>query len=268
MNIAVIGGTGTLGSLVVAELSRRGHAVRALSRSPPAVAAVEHRAIDLVPGAGLKAALEGVDVVVDAANSRGRTMREVLVGGTQRAARAAVHAGVRHYVLISIIGIDAVATGYYRAKLDQETALATVGGAELPHTVLRATQFHQLLDSVFTKVGRGGILPAGRLPLQPVDPAEVAVTVADLIERGPGEGRAEFGGPESRSLGELARQWMAARGARRLLIALPPAGRTARALRAGALTSDTARRGRRTFQEWLHAPGDPFSLAGAGDLAD
>jgi uncharacterized protein YbjT (DUF2867 family) len=251
MNIAVIGGTGTLGSLAASELARRGHAVRVVSRSPRTDSPVEHRAVDLTTGAGLDAALDGVEVVVDAANAQGRSMRELLVGGTRRAAEAGVRAGVNHHVLISVVGIEAVPTAYYKVKLEQEAALAAVPGQALARTVLRATQFHQLLDSAFAAAGRIGVLPGGHIVLQPVDPAEVAVTVADLIERGPGEGRIEFSGPERLTLGELARQWKAARGVRRLLIPVPPVGRTISALRAGALTSETAPRGRVTFADWL-----------------
>jgi uncharacterized protein YbjT (DUF2867 family) len=255
VNIGVIGGTGTLGSLAASELSRRGHAVRVVSRTPRSDPQVEHRAVDLTTGAGLDAALEGVDVVVDAANAQGRSMRELLVGGTRRVAGAGVRAGVSHHILMSIVGIEAVPTGYYKAKLDQEAALAAVPGAALARTVLRATQFHQLLEWAFSSAGRLGVLPGGRIVLQPVDPAEVAVALADLIERGPGESRVEFAGPERLTLGELAGQWRAARDARRVLIPIPPVGRTISALRAGALTSDTAPRGRVTFAEWLRDRG-------------
>ncbi|HEX8975497.1 MAG TPA: NAD(P)H-binding protein [Solirubrobacteraceae bacterium] len=251
MNVAVIGGTGTFGRHAVAELTRRGHTVRVLSRTAQPDTAVEHRAVDLLTGAGLSAGLEGAEVVVDAANAQGRSMRELLVGGTRRLAEAGARAGVGHHVLISIIGIEAVPTGYYGAKLEQEAALAAVAGDALAHTVLRATQFHQLLDWAFSTTARSGMLPGGRIVLQPVDPADVAVRLAELIERGPGEGRVELAGPEVVTLGQLAREWRAARGVRRLIIPVPPAARMIRALQAGALTSTTAPRGQRTFSDWL-----------------
>jgi nucleoside-diphosphate-sugar epimerase len=203
-------------------------------------------------GAGLDEALDGVDAVVDAANAQGRSMHDVLVAGTRRVAKAGVRTGVTHHVLISIIGIDTVPVGYYAAKLAQEAALDAVAGPGLARTVLRATQFHPLLNRAFSAASRVGVLPTGRLALQPVDPAEVAGVLVDVIERGPGSGRIEFAGPEIVSLGELAQQWASARGARRLPIPVPPIGRTVRALRAGALTSVTALRGQVTFADWLH----------------
>jgi uncharacterized protein YbjT (DUF2867 family) len=254
--IAVTGGTGTLGGLVVAELARRGHAVRVLSRSPRSGVGGEHHAIDLRTGAGLEEALAGVEVVVDAANAQGRAMREVLVSGTRRLAEAASRAGAAHHILVSIVGIDDVPVAYYKAKREQEAALDAVAGSGLARTVLRATQFHPLLNWAFSAAGRAGVLPSGRVALQPVDPAEVARLLADLIERGPGDGRIEFAGPEILTLSQLARQWAAWRNTRRLLVPLPPLGHTVRALRSGALTSSTAPRGELTFTDWLRRRGN------------
>jgi uncharacterized protein YbjT (DUF2867 family) len=249
MNIAVVGGTGTVGSLAVAELARRGHQVRVLSRSPGAVEDVLRHPVDLSTGAGLDAGLAGVQVVLDAANAtRGRALREVLVGGTRRLLEAGARAGVQHHVLISIVGIESVPVGYYKVKLEQEEALAA---ARVPVTVLRATQFHQLVAGVMKASSRFGVLPGGRIQLQPVDPAEVAVRLAEIIEGGPGEGRQELAGPEILPLGELARTWMAATGKRRPSIPIPPLSGTVRALQRGALTSSSASRGQLTFAEWL-----------------
>jgi hypothetical protein len=77
--------------------------------------------------------------------------------------------------------------------------------------------------------------------------------MAELIERGPGEGRVQLAGPEVLTLGQLAREWMTIRGARRFLVPVPPAGGMLRRLQAGALTSQTAPRGKRTFGDWLRA---------------
>jgi uncharacterized protein YbjT (DUF2867 family) len=159
-------------------------------------------------------------------------------------------------VLVSILGIDAVPVGYYKFKREQEAALHAVRGSGLARTVLRATQFHPLLNWAFSTAGRVGVLPSGRVVLQPVDPAEVARVLADLIERGPGESRIEFAGPEILTLGQLARQWASSRHARRLLVPLPPLGQTGRALRSGALTSSSAPRGELTFAGWLRRTGN------------
>jgi len=78
MRIAIAGGTGTLGSLVAAELSRRGHDVRVLSRHAP-----EYR-VDLGTGDGLGRGLAGCDVVVDASNNSSKRAAQILVEGSRR----------------------------------------------------------------------------------------------------------------------------------------------------------------------------------------
>lgn len=252
MRIAVVGGTGTLGSAVVAELGRRGHEAVALSRHPTAGQAVEHRRVDLTTGEGLQTALTGTEAVVDAsdANPSRRAMRAVLLDGTRRLLDAEYAAGVGLHVLISIVGIEQVPFGYYRVKLEQERLLA---GSEVPASVLRATQFHQLLDKVFTAAARGGVLPGGRIPLQPVDAHEVASAVVDLVEDGRRAARQQLAGPEVVPLGELARSWRAARRRHRLVVPVPAAGGIGRALGAGGLTAPDARRGTLTFAQWLAA---------------
>jgi nucleoside-diphosphate-sugar epimerase len=111
--VAVVGGTGTLGALVVAELVDRGATVRVLSRNAAAVpTGAEHRRVDLTNGEGLAGALAGATVVVDAANSN-RGAEQTLVAGTGRLLDAGAAAGVGHHLAISIVGIDLVPVSYY-----------------------------------------------------------------------------------------------------------------------------------------------------------
>jgi uncharacterized protein YbjT (DUF2867 family) len=244
MQVVVTGGTGVLGREVVAELARRGHEVRVLARRSP-----EHP-VDLTTGDGLGAALEGVDVVVDASNAGpGRKAAEaLLIGGTRRLLVAEQAAGVAHHVGVSIVGIDRVPSGYYRVKLDQE---AVVKASPVPWTLVRATQFHSLLDQVFGAMARFGVLPDAAVPMQPVDPHEVAVVLADTAEAEASGATTQFGGPERRTAAELARTWRLETGRRALLVPVPPAGAAGRALRAGALTNPGAWTGRTTFADWL-----------------
>jgi nucleoside-diphosphate-sugar epimerase len=117
MRVAVTGGTGTVGKQTVLELAERGHEVCQLSRRAPTEpnAGAAHYSVDLTTGAGLDRALDGIQAVVDAANSMAsfRLSREVLVGGSGRLAAAAAAAGVEHHVLRSIVGIEDVPTSYY-----------------------------------------------------------------------------------------------------------------------------------------------------------
>jgi uncharacterized protein YbjT (DUF2867 family) len=255
MRAAVVGGTGTFGALAAAELRRRGHEVVVLSRRPGnGTGAADHRRVDLSTGEGLPGALDGIDIVVDSANATrpGRAMREVLVGGTRRLLDAGAQAGVRHHALVSIVGIDRVPVSYYKVKLEQEQALAS---AKLPASILRATQFHQLVDKLFSVASRFGALPTGAIRLQPVDPAEVAAVLAAALEQGPWPGRIEIAGPEVMSLTDLAGVWRAARGIRRLLVPVPALGKAGHALRDGALTAPDGPRGSIDFRDWLSRSG-------------
>jgi uncharacterized protein YbjT (DUF2867 family) len=236
MRIAIAGGTGTVGAEAARELEHRGHAVRVLSRHAP-----EHP-VELRDGSGLAAALDGVEVVVDAANGN----RNVLVDGTARLLRAAKEAEVRHYVGVSIVGVDRVGLRYYKAKLAQEELIQRSG---VPWTVVRATQFHPFVARTFATSARLGIVPCLKFPMQPVDPREVGRVLAETAEAEPSLAITQFAGPEVLSACELARRWRLRTGSHAVLVRLP----VTRALRSGGLTNPGARRGGVTFDKWLEA---------------
>ena len=236
LTIAIAGGTGTVGAEAARDLERRGHAVRVLSRHAP-----EHP-VDLRDGSGLAEALDGVDVVVNAANGN----RKVLVDGTTLLLRAAKEAEVGHYVGISIIGVDRVGIGYYKAKLAQEELTQRSG---VPWTIVRATQFHPFLAQIFATSARFGIVPCLKFPIQPVDPRELGRVLAETAEAQPLRVIAQFAGPEILSAGDLARSWRRQTGSHALPVRLP----VTRALRSGALTNPDARHGTVTFDRWLAA---------------
>lgn len=250
--ILVTGGNGGLGRAVVARLAGAGPAVRVMSRQPAAPgapAAYEWAQADLATGAGLGAALAGVDVVVHAATSSARHTREVDVDGTQRLIAAARAAGVRHLVYISIVGTDQVPFAYYRHKAAAEQVVERGG---LPWTILRATQFHTLLDGMLAWLARWPlfVLPAGFV-FQPIETGEVARCLAELALGEP-QGRApDIGGPEVLRLEDLAVAWLAAHGQRRQVVALPLPGTFAAAVRQGRLTCPEQRYGTITWASWL-----------------
>jgi uncharacterized protein YbjT (DUF2867 family) len=212
-----------------------------------------HHEVDLVTGTGLRAALAGVDAIVDATNTSGsgRKATPVLVDGTRRLLDAEAGEGVGHHVAISIVGVDVVPLSYYRAKLAQERI---VGEGPVPWSIVRATQFHELLDWLFGITARARIVPAMGFPVAPVDPRFVAGVLAGAAEAGTGGRLAPVAGPQTAPLGELAREWTRAR--HRCLVALPlpllPAMR--RALCGGGLVpGPEAITGGPSFGEWLRA---------------
>ncbi len=245
MRIAIAGGTGTLGRHLTAELCSRGHEVRVLSRSAP-----QYR-VNLITGAGLGPALEGCDVVVDASNNNSRKAAQVLAGGTRRLLAAEQAAGVGHHVCVSIVGCDQVPLGYFRVKTDQENLVAQ---GPVPWTIVRATQFHELVAQAFEAAARWQVLPAPRGLLQPVAAAEVARYLAGLAERPPRRERAVVAGPEVSELRTLARTWRSVTGRRLALLPVYVPGQAGRALRGGALTTGHAgHRGSVSFSAWLEA---------------
>ncbi|MGA5731246.1 SDR family oxidoreductase [Streptomyces seoulensis] len=238
--ILVTGGTGTLGRPVTEQLRADGHEVRVLSRHSAPYAADLRRG-----GPALDAALAGVDTVVHCASSPN--------GGDEKAAAqlmaAARRAGVTHLVYISIVGVDRVPLPYYRAKLAVERRIEESG---LGWTVLRATQFHDLMVTFLGKLTAPplALLPAA-LSDQPVEVSEVAARLTELALASPAGRVPDLGGPEIRSVPSLARAYLNATGRRRRLLEVPLFGRTYDAFRTGGHLAPEQAVGKGTFEEYL-----------------
>ncbi|GAA4928024.1 SDR family oxidoreductase [Streptomyces coeruleoprunus] len=237
--ILVTGGTGTLGRHVVDRLRADGHDVRVLSRY-----SVPH-AVDLRDGKGLDAALEGVGTVVHCASTPS--------GGDERAARnlidGAQRTGVGHLVYISIVGVDRVPLRYYRAKLAVEQQIERSG---LGWTTLRTTQFHDLVLRFLEACARLPVLPVpAGVSDQPVEVTEVADRLAALAASAPAGRVPDMGGPEVRTLPDLARAYLRATGTRRPVVSVPLMGKAYRGFRAGGHLTPERAVGRGTFEEFL-----------------
>ena len=224
MRLLVAGGTGTAGRAVVQEAVRRGHEVRVLSHraggpaSAPGDGAVLVQG-DLVTGAGLAAALEGVEAVVDVSNTVTASHRRAaafFTAGTTHLVAAGGRAGVRHHVLLSIVGVDGSWLGYYRAKVDQERCLAArAPAAGVGHTVARATQFHDFALQTLERSGGRRLLVVPGVRVQPVDVSEVAAHLVALAEGSAGRSGPRPGRPAGRAAARAgAPGRRAARGAR------------------------------------------------------
>ncbi|MFB9234684.1 SDR family oxidoreductase [Plantactinospora siamensis] len=261
MLILVTGATGTLGTAVVPRLLADGHRVRATSRRPRSGGEVEWRVADLADGAGLDTALAGVAAVVHLATggTGGRRTARVDVAGTRRLVDAAATAGVRQLNYVSIVGIDRVPLAYYRHKLAAERV---VRAGAVPWSILRATQFPQLLDELLTRSSLFGTVVGDRNVLaQPVDPRDVADRIAGLVAAGPTGRIEDFAGPEVIRFSDAVRDWSGARGRRGRLLPVRLPGRLGRELRAGGLTNPGAAAGRRTWHGYL---ADTYGGSGAG----
>ena len=246
MDLLVTGGTGRLGRRLLEPLQAAGHSVRQMSRRGTGPGGVRG---DLATGRDLAAAAAGAQVVVHAASDARGNPWEVDVAGTRRLVEAVDRDRLQHLVYVSIVGVDRIPYGYYRAKYSAEQVLLASG---LPVTLLRVTQFHDFVDLLLDTARRGPVLPVPMgWRVQPVDVGEVAVHIAELCAAPPTGGVVEFGGPEELSAADLARAWAGARAPGTHVVATPVPGRLSTAFRDGAALTSGGPRGRRTYAQHL-----------------
>jgi uncharacterized protein YbjT (DUF2867 family) len=248
MDVLVTGGTGRLGRRLVQPLQDAGHTVKLMSRRGAGPGGIRG---DLATGRDLDTALAGAEVVVHAATDPQGDPWQVDVAGTRRLVQAVDRDRLRHLVYVSIVGVDRIPWGYYRAKFAAEQVLLA---SRLPVTLLRATQFHEFVDSMLDTARRGPVLPVPMgWRVQPVDVGDVAEHLADVVGRPPANGVVEFGGPEEVAAADLARAWAAARAPGAHVVATPVPGKMGAAFRDGAALPTGGERGRRTYGQHLHA---------------
>jgi uncharacterized protein YbjT (DUF2867 family) len=247
VNVTILGGTGALGRLLVRRLAGKGHTVTIAghSASPEPEPGLRGARVDLATGEGLSEAIAPAECVVHLASDP-RRPREVDVSGTERLLG---QIGDRHLVYVSIVGVDRHPLPYYRAKYATERLIEDAGGL---HTIIRATQFHDLIAYWIEGMTNSPIarVPRGYL-YQPIDIGEVAAEVGELVERRP-QGRApDLAGPEILGIEHLARTYMAAKGRNRPLVRYPKPGPVARAFRDGVHTNPDRAVGKVTWAEHL-----------------
>lgn len=240
MTILVTGSTGQLGSRTLTALKAAGHATRGVSRRGRDGSTVA----DLLTGQGVDEAMAGVSTVVHCAQTASKRDLQM----AENLAAAAKRAGVSHLVLISIVGIERIPLSYYtqRVKIEQIAARSDV-----PLTIQRATQFHSLVDSIFSAQRYLPMIFAPSARFQSISVHEVADRLTKLATGEP-KGRVDdIGGPEQRGVRELFDEWKKARGIRRgmLRFRFPVAAFTG--LDEGANLVSGTPYGTQTFAEYL-----------------
>jgi len=198
MKIVVIGGTGLIGSKLVEKLRDAGH---------DAFAASPNSGVDVFTGEGLAEALEDAQVVVDVANAPNWDDAAVM-NFFQTASRnllaAETTADVKHHVALSVVGADRLSeSGYMQAKMTQEE---TVRAGPVPYTILRATQFFELIGRIADSSMKGESVYLPPVFIQPESADDVAATLAELAMNEPVNGIVELAGPEEFRLDELVRR--------------------------------------------------------------
>jgi uncharacterized protein YbjT (DUF2867 family) len=252
MKIVVIGGTGLIGSKVVARLSEHGH---------EAVPASPRLGINTITGEGLAAALDGASVVIDVSNSPNfeyATALEFFETSTRNLLAAEAAAGVGHHVALSVVGTtelsesgdpETTTAGYFRAKLAQE---ALIQASSTPYSIVHATQFFEFVKSIADAATDGGSVRLPPVRFQPMAADDVASAVARVAVGAPMNGIVEVGGPDRFRFDELVRRVLAAGEDPRDVITDPEAGYFGIAVGERTLVpGDGARLGEIHLDDWL-----------------
>lgn len=222
----VIFGAGLIGSQLAAHLIGQGHDAVALGREA---------GIDTTTGEGVADAMAGAEVVVDLTNSPSWADDDVLAffrDSTAHLVAAGADAGVRHHVILSIVGVDRLTdSGYMRGKLAQE---AGVRAGDVPFTIVRSTQFFEFVPGIADAAADGDTVRATPGKLQPIASADVVAHLAEVVTGTPANGVVEIAGPEVLGIDELVRHLFAATGDPRTVVTDPASGYF------GAALDDTA----------------------------
>jgi len=241
MKIAVIGGTGLIGSQVVKDLNAAGH---------EAVPHSQSTGIDVISGRGLDEAVAGADVLVNLTNSP--TFDDASLAFFQASMdnllAAGVKGGVRHFVILSIVGVDQVPElDYYRAKALQENILAA---GPIPYSIVRATQFMEFMEAALSWTADGDTVRLPATPIQPIAAKDVAAAVAEVAAGAPLEGVRNIAGPEVFALDELGRITLSHTSDCRTVVTDPTAGMFA-AVKGDVLVDKDAHLAPTHYTDWL-----------------
>lgn len=254
MKFVVIGGTGLIGSKVVARLQEQGHEV---------IVAAPATGINVLTGEGLEAAMVGADVVVDLSNSPAfddATAMDFFETAGRNLLGAESRAGVGHHVALSVVGTQKLAgSGYFRAKVRQEELIR---GSGIPYTIIHSTQFFEFLPGIIKSSADGDAIRLPTALIQPIASDEVAESVTRAALGEATNGIVEIAGPDREPLPEFAERFMQVVGDTRQVVADPSTPYFGAALQEGTLVPEGAAwQGRIGFERWIAGT----DYAGAGN---
>jgi len=245
MKIVIVGGTGLIGSKVVSMLRERGD---------DAVGAAPKTGVNTITGEGLADALAGTDVVIDVTNSpssEDEAVMKFFQTSTRNILGAEATAGVRHHVVLSIVGVDRLAaggSGYHRAKLAQEELIRS---STIPYSIVRASPFFEFLTGIADSATVAGKVRLAPVLIQPIAAEDVARTVVNVAVGEPVNGIVEVAGPEPLRLDEVVRLALRGTSDSRPVVTDPQASYFGAVVSERSLVpADDARLVGPTFQVW------------------
>lgn len=201
MKIVVIGASGRIGEKLVYNLRQEDCGV---------VEASPSFGVDTITGAGLAEALSGAGTVIDVSDSpsvEGEAPKRFFETSGLNLLAAGRAAGVGHHIALSIVGLDRLLDGaYFRAKKIQEDLIKA---SALPYTILRSTQFFELIADV---VQRGSWTDVAIPPalVQPISSDDIADALTAIALGQPMNRTIDVAGPEMLRLDELATEVLTA----------------------------------------------------------
>jgi uncharacterized protein YbjT (DUF2867 family) len=215
MKIVVIGGTGLIGSKLVAKLDEQGH---------EAVPASPNSGVNTLTGEGLSEVLDGAQVVVDVSNApdwEDDAVMNFFETSSRNLLAAEAAAGVGHHVALSVVGTERLTeSGYFRAKMAQEKLIE---GSSIPYSIVHATQFFEFLKGIADDATEGNTVRLPPALFQPMAADDVASGVAEVAVGRPLNGTVEIAGPEQFRLDELTRSLLKAQSDPREVVTDPQA---------------------------------------------
>ncbi|MER6067077.1 SDR family oxidoreductase [Streptomyces sp. NPDC001792] len=210
MKVVVIGGTGLIGSKVVARLGEHGH---------EAVAAAPSTGVNTLTGEGLAEVLKGASVVIDVSNSpsfEDEAVMDFFRTSTTNLLKAETEAGVTHHVALSVVGTERLQdSGYFRAKQAQEELIKASG---IPYSIVHATQFFEFVKAIADAATEGDTVRLAPVKIQPVSSDDVAATVGRTAVAKPINGVVEVAGPDEFRLDQLIGKGLAAKNDPRTVV--------------------------------------------------
>ena len=247
MKLVIIGGTGLIGSKLVARLREQGH---------EAVPASPNTGVNTITGEGLAEVLRGASVVVDVSNSpsfEAAAVMEFFTTSTRNLLAAEQSAGVTHHVALSVVGTERLPdSGYFRAKVAQEHLIRE---SPVPYSIVHATQFFEFLKSIADAATTGSTVRVAPVFIQPMAADDVADAVARVAVDTPLNSMVEIAGPERFRLDELIRLSLRARQDPREVIADDHARYFGAKLSETTLVpGDNPRLGTVRFEQWRDLP--------------
>jgi uncharacterized protein YbjT (DUF2867 family) len=254
MKIVIIGGSGLIGSKLVARLREQGH---------EAVPASPNTGVDTLTGAGLAEVLAGAAVVVDVSNSPSFDDAAVLhffETSTRNLLAAEAAADVRHHVALSVVGAERLPeSGYLRAKVAQEKLIKA---SPIPWSIVHATQFFEFVARIADEATVGTTVRIPPVLFQPMAADDVVSALAGVVTGSPLNATVEIGGPEKVRFDELIAQSLRMRNDPRAVVADPHARYFGTELSERSLVpGDDARLGATRFIDWLARTAPPRSAA-------